>query len=155
MPLPAHVDRAIADEPSMSVEKRQALRPLELAEHPFSPLAHDIVLATNHRVEVHPDLRRVDPEAAARAGDVSRPRARDHRLRRRAAGIRAGTPGITSFDEQDAPSSACELRRERYPCLPAADDDRVRFHGLTSFPHRGMQIPTSLSSLSHRRGFDY
>ena len=72
------------------------------------------------------DLADVHAEARARARDVRRARARDERLRGRAADVDARAARVASLDDHDALARRREPRRERHARLPRADDDQIR-----------------------------
>jgi len=137
---PRDLDLAIADEPGVVGDEAEPVAgrgepPLE----PLAPAADDGVLARHDGGEVHADGVGVDAEPPGRARDVRRPRARDHRLGRRAAVVDARPAHLCALHEEHLAPRFREALRERNPRLPGTEDDGVEAHDSP----QGCRLPRS------------
>lgn len=105
--LPGDLDGPLGDEAGMAAHEAKArARGRDPARDSALPRAHDRVLPRDDRREVRVHGVRSNSQTATRASHVRRAGARDERLRRGAAGVRAGAAEVRALREEHRLSGA-------------------------------------------------
>src|SRR5262249_5629782 len=118
-----------AGESRVAVDEGEPLSPgLEAVHRSFPPSGDNRVLTVDDCRQVDLDLFRDDTQPAAGARDVRRPGTGDHRLRRRATRIDAGSAGVGALGDDHPLAGARESCGERTSRLATTDNNDVYVH---------------------------